>query len=497
MRPRIGFAFGFAVAAAAFAFAGSASAADVTKAVADGVTMTTRAVATPNVARVLVVDLGAPGVHLGSTKTNERKSTTSSYAKLVGAAGAVNGDFFSYATYSTSGLAAGGGGQWAGTKDNSSNGTLAFDGAKRVELTDASKTVTFDPTWMKGVVSGHPQLVNGGTALASNPTGAACTTRNPRTAVGITADKKKLIVAVVDGRSSISAGMTCTELAALMKSFGADDAFNLDGGGSSTMYLRGTGVVNKPSDGTERVVGNHLAIFAPKLGSVGTVKGIVHVDGDKTKLLTSASVTLQGAGTDVTDAMGRYELDTVPGKLSVTAKKPGYAKKTVPVDVAAGADVSLDIGLVADPNADFDGDKIVDSKDNCPEVANPDQADLDQDGKGDVCDSDDDNDGLADEDDPETKYTPPPSGSTTDTSATEPSSAANESNAGPSGSSGDSDAEAESGCTITRGRAAPPAIPSVMVLASLGFVALRIRKIRASAVTTRSERSAGARPSSR
>jgi hypothetical protein len=471
MRRSIGLAV--AMTAMTMAVADTASAADVTKAVADGITMTTRTVATPNVARVLVVDLGTPGVHLGSTKTAERKRTTSSYAKLVGAAAAVNGDFFSYATYSTSGLAAGGGAQWVGTKDNTFNGTIAFDDAKRVELSDASKTVTFDATWMKGVVSGHPQLVNAGTALATNPAGAACTTRNPRSAVGMTADKKKLIVAVVDGRSSISAGMTCTELAALMKSFGADDAFNLDGGGSSTMYLRGTGVVNKPSDGTERVVGNHLAIYAPKLGSIGTVKGIVHVDGDKTKLLEGASVTLQGAGTDMTDATGTYELDTVPGKLSLTAKKPGYAKKTLPVDVAAGADVKLDIGLVADPNADFDDDKIVDSKDNCPEVANPDQADLDQDGKGDVCDADDDNDGLADEDDPETKYTPPPatpSDPTTNTSATDPASAAN-------GAPGSLDpvADGDSGCAVTRGRPALPAIPTALVIASMAAVAVRVR----------------------
>lgn len=457
------------------AFAGTASAADVTKAVADGIKMTTRTTATPNVARVLVVDLATPGVHLGATKTTERKRTTSSYAKLVGSAAAVNADFFSYATYSTSGLAAGGGAQWTGTKDNFSNGTLAFDGAKRVELSDASKTVTFDPTWMQGVVSGHPQLVNAGTALASNSTAAACNTRNPRSAVGMSADKKKLIVAVVDGRSSISAGMTCTELAALMKSFGADDAFNLDGGGSSTMYLRGTGVVNKPSDGTERVVANHLAIYAPKLGSIGTVMGIVHAEADKTKLLGGASVTLQGAGTDVTDATGRYELDTVPGKLSVTAKKPGYATKTLPVDVAAGADVTLDIGLTADPNADFDDDKIADSKDNCPEVANPDQADLDQDGMGDVCDHDDDNDGLADEDDPETKYTAPPPGTTTETLPTDPSSSAN---GGAANANAGGDDDGESGCTVTGRRPADPAMPAVpaaMVLASLALVTFRLR----------------------
>jgi MYXO-CTERM domain-containing protein len=376
-----------------------ASAADTTKPIADGVTMITRTTATPNVIHALKADLNAPGVHLGATTSAQRRRQASSYAKLVGAAAATNGDFFSYATYGTSGLAAGGGAPWSDTKDDTSSAALVFDDLQRVELQDGKAVTVFDPTWMKGVVSGHPQVVNAGVELTTNPAASACTTRNPRTSVGLSQDKKTLILMVVDGRSSTSLGMTCTEVAAQMKSFGAYDAINLDGGGSTTMYLRGTGVVNTPSDGIERTVGNHLGIFAPRLGSVGSVHGTVFADPDPKSLLTGATVTIAGGGTDTTDATGLYDLETVPGMFAVTAKKPGFTTKSINVTVATGGDVKLDVGLVADPNADFDGDGVVDSKDDCAEVKNPDQLDTDKDKIGDACDMDDDGDNVADEDD--------------------------------------------------------------------------------------------------
>ena len=86
--------------------------------------------------------------------------------------------------------------------------------------------------------------------------------RHPRTAAGVSADGRTLWLVVVDGRQpGYSVGMTLPELGDLMIELGADDALNLDGGGSSAFVARdstGEMVLNKPSDGAFRPVSNHL-----------------------------------------------------------------------------------------------------------------------------------------------------------------------------------------------------------------------------------------------
>jgi hypothetical protein len=84
---------------------------------------------------------------------------------------------------------------------------------------------------------------------------------HPRTSVGFSADKSKIIMAVVDGRSNFSKGVSTKQLADIMKQSGAADALNLDGGGSSVMVVRNA-VKNTPSDGVERAVGNALLVVS-------------------------------------------------------------------------------------------------------------------------------------------------------------------------------------------------------------------------------------------
>ncbi|WP_084959012.1 phosphodiester glycosidase family protein [Thermoactinospora rubra] len=84
--------------------------------------------------------------------------------------------------------------------------------------------------------------------------------RHPRTLAGVTRNGS-LILATVDGRKpGVSVGANMIEAAELMRWLGAVQAINLDGGGSTAMVVGGK-VVNKPSDGRERAVGDALLVL--------------------------------------------------------------------------------------------------------------------------------------------------------------------------------------------------------------------------------------------
>ena len=116
--------------------------------------------------------------------------------------------------------------------------------AKRFKL-----EINLNPEWkeVNHIISGGPYLVKNGevfvdmTAQKLGSIGG----RNPRTAIGYTQDNN-LIMLTADGREGSSIGLTLMELAHLMKDLGCVNAMNLDGGGSTVMYVNGE-VVNKPA----------------------------------------------------------------------------------------------------------------------------------------------------------------------------------------------------------------------------------------------------------
>jgi exopolysaccharide biosynthesis protein len=81
--------------------------------------------------------------------------------------------------------------------------------------------------------------------------------KHPRSALGW--NKDSYFWVEVDGRQKESVGMTLNELAAFMVELGCEEAMNLDGGGSSTLWFEGS-VRNHPCDGYERPVANSLAL---------------------------------------------------------------------------------------------------------------------------------------------------------------------------------------------------------------------------------------------
>ncbi|HVH47903.1 MAG TPA: phosphodiester glycosidase family protein [Labilithrix sp.] len=256
--------FAAACVLAVSCFAGPASAADTWTDPFPGVRHLHRETSNQNI-HVVRVDLCAAGVSFRATKPDEKGKQTSVFASSVGAQAAVNGDFFKSGFVLERGIGVGDGVAWPiGTPEDVSVGQLAF-GDGRLELIPDFVLQNVEP-WMKQVVGGRPTVLLDGKGTDTSGHPNLCQ-RHPRTAVGLTKDKKVLLIGVVDGRATTRIGMTCNELGDFMKELGAYNAMNFDGGGSSTMWIQGQGVLNNPTDGSERTVANHLAIFAKGQGA--------------------------------------------------------------------------------------------------------------------------------------------------------------------------------------------------------------------------------------
>ncbi|WP_190813192.1 phosphodiester glycosidase family protein [Saccharopolyspora pogona] len=125
-----------------------------------------------------------------------------------------------------------------------------------------SRLEAADAPPLEFAVGGFP-ILRGGTPLPGLDAGALA----PRTSAGVSSDGRTVYLLAVDGRSAASTGMSVLELADLLRSLGAADGVNLDGGGSSTMAVRDPGqpsavVKNVPSDGAPRAVANGIGVFS-------------------------------------------------------------------------------------------------------------------------------------------------------------------------------------------------------------------------------------------
>ena len=139
-------------------------------------------------------------------------------------------------------------------RDNSSNGDLAIykDGSFKIIY---ENQVSADQLVQDGVVNllafGPSLVENGEISVGTNAEVGQAMASNPRTAIGII-DENHYIIVVSDGRTSESKGLSLYQMAEVMKSYGVKTAYNLDGGGSSTLYFNGQ-VINKPTTGGSKI----------------------------------------------------------------------------------------------------------------------------------------------------------------------------------------------------------------------------------------------------
>lgn len=199
--------------------------------------------------------------HGGCAKTSSAGSSTTAMAAL-------NGGFFASGCQSLCLVKTAGVTSSTNHLDSQPRRSLGVTAQGAVLFEAVPARSDWPAAWQ--AMGGHPNLVTQGVVdiwpLRST---SFYTARHPRTGVGVTAAGHVLLV-TVDGRTAAGAGMTINGFAQLMVDLGATEAINLDGGGSTTMWIRDmsiNGIVNYPSDNRkadhfgERSVSDGLVIY--------------------------------------------------------------------------------------------------------------------------------------------------------------------------------------------------------------------------------------------
>jgi exopolysaccharide biosynthesis protein len=197
------------------------------------------------VADVQIADISLLKTALaGNTYARNLTETTSVQAANTGAILAINGDY--YGAQERGYVLRNGVLYRASAQSGTDALVIGADGNFRIinEGETSADTLVREGAWQ--VLTFGPALVKDGqvTVRSSDEVGRAMTS-NPRTAIGQISEGHYLLV-VSDGRTKESTGLSLRQLAELMQSLGAQIAYNLDGGGSSTMVFQGR-VVNNPT----------------------------------------------------------------------------------------------------------------------------------------------------------------------------------------------------------------------------------------------------------
>ena len=175
------------------------------------------------------------------------KETTSDMADEHDAILAINGDYYGFRT---EGFVIRNGVLYRDTARSGSNEALVINADGSFEIIDEGSSnaqALYDEGALQVFSFGPGLIEDGEISVTANSEVSQSKSSNPRTAIGMV-DPLHYVFVVSDGRTSQSAGLSLLELAEIMHEYGCTVAYNLDGGGSSTMVFNGD-IVNNPTDG--------------------------------------------------------------------------------------------------------------------------------------------------------------------------------------------------------------------------------------------------------
>ncbi|MCS6798763.1 MAG: phosphodiester glycosidase family protein [Myxococcota bacterium] len=224
---------------------------------------------------VLYVDTHDPRISFVATRPDIRMRTLSSFAELHDVAAAINTNYFASGGQSC-GLMVGEGITWTDSYHLPSrcSDSVGFAG-RRVVFFDSFDILNGPPPpGVTDVATGMPTVVRDGVVvdqsiIESSDYPSHMASAHPRTGLCMHEDGRTLLLIVVDGRATGRTGMRGITFGRFARHvLGCRQAVMMDGGGSSTMYVRGEpgfegrppGIVNRTSDGRERVVCCHLGV---------------------------------------------------------------------------------------------------------------------------------------------------------------------------------------------------------------------------------------------
>ena len=208
---------------------------------------------------ICIIELPADSPRKLAFTYEPRRTPTTQHASRNGALAAINGSFFDMGKHNPiCYLRIDGEEVGINTPQPSDSlhrkyyqyGTLVLrNGRPHFVVPDSARLA--ERSWSdSNIMTAGPMLIRDGALVPMRDDKTFVTSRHNRTAVGVTADGTVLLV-TLDGRMKESQGMSLQDFQRLLHYLGCCDALNLDGGGSTTMYVKGMphdGIVNRPTD---------------------------------------------------------------------------------------------------------------------------------------------------------------------------------------------------------------------------------------------------------